>query len=51
MEPPRCFWWYKRLKYPFAQDALVFNLPMDKDFLQQINAEALGRKFSNDLGL
>lgn len=47
----RALQWYKRLKYPFAQDALVFNLPMDKDFLKQINAEALGRKFSNDLGL
>lgn len=47
----RALQWYKRLKYPFAQDALVFNLPMDKDFLQQINVEALSRKFSNDLGL
>jgi len=43
--------WYRRLKLPFAQQALILTLPVDKDLFQRLDADLLSRKFSNDLGL
>lgn len=43
--------WYRRLRYPFARQALVMGLPMNKDLFQKLDEDLLSRKFSSDLGL
>jgi hypothetical protein len=43
--------WFDRLKNPEAQDALLRELPADKQLFQRLDTDMLARKFSSDLGL
>jgi hypothetical protein len=43
--------WFDRLKVPAAQDALLRELPADKQLFQRLDTDMLARKFSSDLGL
>jgi hypothetical protein len=43
--------WFDRLKSPEAQDALLRQLPPDKQLFQRLDSDMLARKFSSDLGL
>ena len=43
--------WFDRLKLPEAQDALLRELPADKQLFQRLDTDMLTRKFSSDLGL
>jgi hypothetical protein len=43
--------WFDRLKLPAAQDALLRELPADKQLFQRLDTDMLARKFSSDLGL
>jgi hypothetical protein len=43
--------WFDRLKSPEAQDALLRQLPSDKQLFQRLDPDMLARKFSSDLGL
>lgn len=43
--------WFDRLKLSAAQDALLRELPADKQLFQRLDTDMLARKFSSDLGL
>lgn len=43
--------WFTRLKYDFAREILVMQLPPEKGLLQKLNGDLLQKKFTSDLGL